>query len=111
MRFAMTAGTVRRRGGCASAAILLAAILLVSPPLAGPAAAAPVPVLASPRPEVRVSATTAVEATSTTSTIRPRAGHDAATSGWLPLVLAAIFFLALLTPAYGSHSHAHWHRH
>jgi hypothetical protein len=110
MRFAMTAGTVRRLGRCASAAILLAATLLLSPPLAGITAAAPAPTVASPRPEVGVSATTAHE--ETTSTTRPpRAEHDAATSGWLPLVLAAIIFLALLAPGYGSHSHAHWHRH
>lgn len=109
MRFAMTAGSVQRLGRYAGAAILLAATLLVSPPLAGITAAAPAPMVASPRPEVGVSATTAHE--ETTSTTRPRAGHDAATSGWLPLVLAAIIFLALLAPAYGSHSHAHWHRH
>lgn len=95
---------------CGSVVVTVTLLLLVPNTLA--ASSPPEP----PRPAAALAAgTTPGTATSkppTASTVRSGQENDSADSDpILPIVLAAIIFLAVLGPTSGlSHSHRHWHR-
>ena len=91
------------------AIVVAALLLLISAPAAIDARDAPAPRRASI--DVRADAALGdTSARTTTSTSRPPPQPSSETSsGVLPLVLAALLFLALLVPSAGYHSHRHWH--
>jgi hypothetical protein len=91
------------------AIVVAALLLLISAPAVTDArdAPAPRPALIGSRAEAALGDTSA---RTTTSTSRPpQQPSSDASSIVLPLVLAALLFLALLVPSTGYHWHRHWH--
>ena len=99
--------TLRRRMMLITVAVML--VILAPGPVGADEALGPRPALASPHDG---GAVTDTAAPATTSTSRPRQGPSADSSSTvLPLLLAAILFLALLVPSTTYHSHGHRHPH
>jgi hypothetical protein len=93
----------RRRPTLALAAALAAAVLVLG--LCSGAASA-----AAAAPEQAQEPVTTTTSRPVPSTSAPQRDGEPGSSGWmLPMVLAAIIFLALLGPTSWSHSHGHWH--
>lgn len=97
-------GPLRRR----AVIVALGLALLVAAP--GATGASDAPQLASTSSHVG-GAVAGTSARTTTSTSRPPQQQPSAdpSSPVLPLVLAALLFLALLVPTTRYHAHGHWH--
>jgi hypothetical protein len=106
----LASSTLPLRSG-AITAVVLAIVVMVSVPSPGNADTAPSAPHAWAGPNAGgAPVTTSTKATTSTNAHEQRRTvRDAGTT--LPLVLAAIIFLALLVPASGFHSHRHWHSH
>ena len=101
--------TVPRRGVSWLAAGALAVVIavLLSVPAAGNPGVRPAPTAASGDGAGAVTGTSAKPTTSTGRAGQQRSADPPGTL--LPMVLAAILFLALLAPVSGFHWHGHWH--